>query len=245
MLDIYRKEIDRTDRELLSLFSQRLDIVRKIGAVKREMGLPIENTEREEQMLAERDYSSAEKAFLKSMMRISKELQKSCFNIYLIGMPFSGKTTLLSNISELTDRICADTDAMTEKHFGMSIPDIFRIHGETAFRDAEAAALRECAGHGSMVVSTGGGILTHAENIPIIRNSGIVVLCDRPLDELGVEYEKNPLSRPLIHSREELELMYFERFRPYRENADIIVDMRKSSCAAEIISFAKENGLRV
>ncbi len=49
-----RTEIDCLDRELLHLFSQRLELVRKVGKVKHQYGLPIYVPERENEMVQAR-----------------------------------------------------------------------------------------------------------------------------------------------------------------------------------------------
>lgn len=50
-LKALRAEIDDLDRELLQLFAQRLELVKRVGAVKHQHGLPIYAPERENEML--------------------------------------------------------------------------------------------------------------------------------------------------------------------------------------------------
>ena len=53
MLDA-RNEIDRIDGEILSLFARRMEIGSVIGKIKQAEGLPIENNEREREILLKR-----------------------------------------------------------------------------------------------------------------------------------------------------------------------------------------------
>jgi monofunctional chorismate mutase len=47
-----RKEIDLLDEEMLELFLKRMEIVKKIALEKKELGLPILNQNREQEILA-------------------------------------------------------------------------------------------------------------------------------------------------------------------------------------------------
>ena len=51
-LDNWRKQIDALDEALLSLLAKRMDIVRKIGAHKKQNGLPARDQKRWNTLLA-------------------------------------------------------------------------------------------------------------------------------------------------------------------------------------------------
>ena len=53
-LDGFRAEIDRIDTELARLLELRFDLCEEIGRYKRMNGLPIENCEREKELVAAR-----------------------------------------------------------------------------------------------------------------------------------------------------------------------------------------------
>ena len=46
-----RREIDAIDRELVELFRRRMDVTARVGAYKRERGIPVLDQERERQVL--------------------------------------------------------------------------------------------------------------------------------------------------------------------------------------------------
>ena len=46
-----REKIDRIDERILGLLEERVDIVKKIGAVKRKKGLPIDDIDREREVV--------------------------------------------------------------------------------------------------------------------------------------------------------------------------------------------------
>ncbi|MBQ3389633.1 MAG: chorismate mutase [Firmicutes bacterium] len=51
-LSDYRQEIDRIDREMVRLFTERMDIASDIGRYKKENGLPVHDPQREQEKLA-------------------------------------------------------------------------------------------------------------------------------------------------------------------------------------------------
>jgi len=85
-LDNLREEIDKIDKEMISLFQKRMDIVIKIGEYKKSKSLPIEDKERERQLLEKNlnyctnpNYIPYTEEFIISLMKISKRLQSEIY----------------------------------------------------------------------------------------------------------------------------------------------------------------------
>lgn len=94
-LDGFRAEIDRIDTELARLLELRFDLCEEIGRYKRMNGLPIENCEREKELVAARtegmlSHRSDAVAVFRMIIRRAKRIQKEKLNLYLVGMPGSG-----------------------------------------------------------------------------------------------------------------------------------------------------------
>ena len=49
-IDDYRQEINRLDRELLRIFNERAALALHIGEIKKELGLPVYDQEREKRI---------------------------------------------------------------------------------------------------------------------------------------------------------------------------------------------------
>ncbi len=140
-------------------------------------------------------------------------------NIVLVGMPGCGKTTLGRILAERLDLSFIDGDEEIVRREGMPVPQILAERGERAFRDCEAAAIRESlAPLGGHVIATGGGAILREENVFRLKQNGIVVFMDRPLDQIAATGD-----RPLSSNREMLEQRYRERYPKYRACADIIL----------------------
>lgn len=116
-------------------------------------------------------------------------------NIYLIGMPGCGKTTVGRSLAAALDRPFIDIDEQIVLTFGCSIPEIFRAEGETGFRRRETEVLRAIEPHGGTVIATGGGCVTRPENEPLICGRGKVIWLQRALELLSVAGRPLSLSR--------------------------------------------------
>jgi hypothetical protein len=60
-------------------------------------------------------------------------------NLFLVGMPGSGKSTLGRLLAKRLGKAFYDADSELERRLGVSIPVIFELEGEPGFRDRSAA----------------------------------------------------------------------------------------------------------
>jgi len=148
--------------------------------------------------------------------------RKENANIVLIGMPGSGKTSAGKRAAALLGMPFADTDEMIERRHG-NIPAIFAALGEAAFRAYEREAALDAAAMENTVVSTGGGIILDRRNMEALRNTGIIVFIDMPLETLlkNARTEGRPL---LAGGTEAIERLYKERKPLYEAYADVVID---------------------
>lgn len=99
-------------------------------------------------------------------------------NIFLIGLPSSGKTTLGKQLARHVRYRFVDTDVLIVKEEGMPIPDIFAQKGEPYFREAEARILRAIRPDSKLVIATGGGMPCFHDNMDYIKAYGLSVFLD-------------------------------------------------------------------
>ena len=118
-------------------------------------------------------------------------------NIFLIGMMGSGKTQTGPYLARMINYAFVDTDDVIEKAAKQSIAEIFEKDGETGFRDLEKQVLKEISQHHSLVIATGGGLVTLAENWGILHQ-GIVIWLDLDLNRSIQRIESDDKERPLL-----------------------------------------------
>ncbi|KGG21742.1 shikimate kinase [Prochlorococcus marinus] len=118
-------------------------------------------------------------------------------NIYLIGMMGSGKSQTGPVLAKMINYAFVDTDDVIEKASKQSISSIFETDGETVFRDVEKKVLKEISQHHSLVIATGGGLVTLPENWGILHQ-GIVIWLDLDLKRSIKRLESDKKKRPLL-----------------------------------------------
>ena len=118
-------------------------------------------------------------------------------NIFLIGMMGSGKSQTGPVLAKMINYAFVDTDDVIEKASKQSISSIFEKDGEKVFRDVEKKVLKEISQHHSLVIATGGGLVTLPENWGILHQ-GIVIWLDLDLRRSVKRLESDQKRRPLL-----------------------------------------------
>ena len=147
-------------------------------------------------------------------------------NIYLVGMPGAGKTTVAKQLARRLQRRFVDADHELEAATGVDIPLIFEIEGEVGFREREAKVLASLAQQSGLVVATGGGAVLRPENRHTLCSSGMVVYL-HVSPALLHRRMRNDRKRPLLQvedRQERLNQLFAQRDPLYREIADVIID---------------------
>src|SRR6204780_3153648 len=91
--------------------------------------------------------------------------------VFLVGFMGSGKNTVGQELARRLAWDFVDLDARIEARERETIPDIFRLHGEPAFRSAETNALRDLTNSFARdsVVALGGGAFVQEANRELLR----------------------------------------------------------------------------
>lgn len=147
--------------------------------------------------------------------------------IYLIGMPGSGKSTLGRRAARDLGLPFTDLDQWIEDRAGISVSEIFAQYGEEGFRRAETGALEVLTRARPGLISLGGGTPMKEQNRKILRSWGSILLLDRPLEQILATLR--PEERPLLreHPEEALRELYRVRMPVYRALADVILPNRE------------------
>ena len=96
-------------------------------------------------------------------------------NLFLIGLPGAGKSTLGRQLARRLRKHFVDADTELEQRLGVSIPTIFEIEGEAGFRDREEAVLADLTALAEIVLSTGGGAVLRPNNRERLKENGTVI----------------------------------------------------------------------
>ena len=118
-------------------------------------------------------------------------------NIILIGFMGVGKTSLGKLLASKLGRGFVDLDEKIEHDAKMSIPKIFETYGEKYFRELEKAAVKEVSTRRNIVIATGGGTVKDAENLQLLKDSGIIICLTTDPEEIFRRTEKRG-ERPVL-----------------------------------------------
>jgi len=146
----------------------------------------------------------------------------------LTGFMGSGKTTVGRLLAERLGWHFADLDVRIVERAGCGIAELFRRHGEPAFRALETQVLVELVGQAlgrsrPTVLALGGGTLTRAENRTCLEAAGAVLIwLDCPVEDLLARCA-GIADRPLFTDEASFRALYQQR-RPLYEQAAFRVE---------------------
>ena len=146
--------------------------------------------------------------------------------LFLVGFMASGKSTVGRVLaSELGWRF-SDLDSEIEAQQQTTIAQIFALRGEQAFRALETEAIRSKvrqiqSGH-PYVVALGGGAFLQPDNWELVRNNGITIWLDCPLERINRRLVGDT-TRPLAANPESLAQL-LERRKPFYARADFRIE---------------------
>jgi shikimate kinase len=147
--------------------------------------------------------------------------------IYLIGFMGSGKTTAGKKLASLLGSTFIDLDRKIEEEAKMTIPEIFSLHGEAWFRQAESDILKRPGSEAGAVISTGGGAPCHADNMSYMLSKGLTVYLKLTPSQLVSRLSNAREERPLLKGMKGEELLGFI--------TEKLAQREKWYCQAEII----------
>ncbi len=144
-------------------------------------------------------------------------------NLYLVGMMGCGKTSTGPHLADGLGYGFVDADKVIEQVCGESIGMIFEKEGEQGFRTVETQVLNAIGQRHSLVVATGGGLVTKTENWGVLHQ-GIVIWLNPDREKLLTRLQSDPGNRPLLMNKthQSVEALLAEREKFYVE-ADLHV----------------------
>ncbi len=145
-------------------------------------------------------------------------------SIVLVGLMGVGKSCIGRGLAERIGLPFLDADAEIEAAAGCDIEDIFKLHGESAFRDGERRVIARLLDGPAKVLATGGGAFIDESTRAKIRERAISVWLSADIDVLVTRVSRRS-NRPLLKNgdpRKVLETLMAER-DPIYATADIAV----------------------
>lgn len=145
--------------------------------------------------------------------------------IVLVGLMGAGKTKIGRRLASRLNLPFFDSDSEIETAAGESIEEIFRHHGEAAFRDGERRVIARLLAQPTHVLATGGGAFMDAATRAAIARRGVSVWLRADLDVLLTRVSRRS-NRPLLQQSDPRGVLaaLIERRHPVYAEADLVID---------------------
>lgn len=148
--------------------------------------------------------------------------------IYLVGYMGAGKTTTARRLAQRLGWEVADTDALFEEKYKISVNDFFNKYDEPLYRKLESEVLKATEHLENVVVSTGGGTACYFDNMDWMNSHGLTVFLHISPKAAVDRVIHSRHKRPLAEGKSEEELTEFVNSHyasrmPFYEQARITV----------------------
>ena len=154
--------------------------------------------------------------------------------IFLVGFMGCGKSSIGRHLARHLSLSLLDLDSRVEERGGITIREIFELHGEDAFRDLEHRCLCEIEQEDDLVIATGGGSFVFERNREIINQLGTSVWIRPDFENIVSRMsEQGKRKRPLFQNPEQAGALYRERIPAYRR-ADIEIHVSPEETARQV-----------
>ena len=167
-------------------------------------------------------------------------------NLILIGMRGTGKTSIGKRVATRLRRRFFDTDQLIEQQLGEALSRYVDRLGWEAFREVEHQVICRIAQQRDAVISTGGGALTYARNVEVLKPSGLVVLLAADPLTLARRLRRSYVRPPLTGEQSleaEMSALWRQREPVYRKVCDVVLavgpetDDEEADLQAKVSSF--------
>jgi len=148
--------------------------------------------------------------------------------IYIVGYMGAGKTTAAKRLAHRLGWEVADTDALFEEKYRISIDDFFQKYDEPLYRKLESEILKSTESLDKVVISTGGGTACYFDNMDWMNQHGLTVFMRISPAAAVDRVLHSRHKRPLARGKTEAELMefvsqHYAARMPFYERAQITV----------------------
>lgn len=160
--------------------------------------------------------------------------------VALVGLMGAGKSTVGRRLAAKLGRPFVDSDDEIEKAAGLSVSDIFALHGEDEFRRVEQRVLERLLTGPPQVLATGGGAYLRPETRDMMREHAITVWLNADLETLWKRVSRRN-HRPLLRRPDAKEVLsnLFDERRPIYELADLTVTSVDGPHSKTVIAILK------
>lgn len=161
--------------------------------------------------------------------------------VALVGLRGAGKTTIGRRLASRLRRRFVELDGLIEQAAGLTLPNIFEVHGEEYYRRLEQEVLTSfLAENPEAVLATGGGLVAHEDTYTALRRNCVTFwLKAEPEDHWNRVLQQDP--RPMAgdpNAMQQLQSLLSRR-EPLYALADHTIDTSNLGIAGSVKEIQK------
>lgn len=147
--------------------------------------------------------------------------------ITLVGLMGAGKSSIGRRLADELRLPFHDSDDEIERAAGLSVSDIFSIHGEEEFRRGEQRVIERLVHGRQHILATGGGAFINDETRALLKEHTVTIWLRADLDTLWKRVNRRD-GRPLLKTENPKQRLrdLLEQRAPIYAQADIVIDSR-------------------
>ena len=167
------------------------------------------------------------------------ELPATLRRIVLTGFMGAGKTTVGRMLAAHIGWTFIDLDQHIETRTGLSVPEIFALHGEPHFRRTESSALASALTRPNVILALGGGTPELLTNRLLIEQTPgtVTIFLDAPFPTLFDRCVLQEISRPVLAEPALAQARFLERHPFYRRLAKHTIETSSSEPAETVAAI--------
>ncbi len=166
-------------------------------------------------------------------------------HVALLGLRGAGKSTIGQLLASRLGAPFLELDQVVEQELGMTVGQVFELHGERSFREHERAALRRCVETiPAAVIATGGGIVTDARTLDYLQEACVTVWLRASPEDHWARVVAQGDRRPMAGNPDamsELRALLAER-EPLYARAEVAVDTSSESLESAVTAIHRALG---
>jgi len=155
--------------------------------------------------------------------------------IVLVGMCYSGKTTIGKLLSNRLFVESVDFADLFKKRIGKTELEYLNDHGKKYFKEAEQKVMS--SSYDNMILSLSGSAIYQEDEMKELAKKATIIFLDAPLEVILDRQQKEGKVRPILYPDgiDTFEELYNQRRPLYSKHANIIVPIHKDDTPNNIL----------
>ena len=144
-------------------------------------------------------------------------------SITFIGMPGTGKSFISNFFSKKYNISMIELDAVIEKKYNNTLPEIIKIYGEEEFKNIESKTILDITFDTPKMISPGGSVIYCEEGMKYLQNPNNVIIYLKTDFEILKKRTENFTNRGIVFNGLTPEQLYKNRCILYEKYADLSI----------------------